>query len=141
MNFKKFADYVDDMGTLVDDEMGEWFILQPMRKPLQTNVNARMPNVNDRNMIDDSRPVLRILGIFRHEYNYEPGDLHKGNRVINLSLSEPYFIFDRKQLSYEMIKGDIFTRCCNGEVYEISDIKPGTYSRIETCLVQRGRNV
>jgi hypothetical protein len=51
----------------------------------------------------------------------------------------PMFTFDRFMLGYALKRGDVVERCCSGELYEVTAVKPDGFSRVAVDVVQLGR--
>jgi hypothetical protein len=52
---------------------------------------------------------------------------------------EPIFQFSYGVLPFELQQSYRITRCCNGAMYEVTNIKPDGVSRITVNVVQLGR--
>lgn len=116
----------------VDDTMGELVVVTP----------ATIPKTNFPSVPDPSRSVT-VVAVFTNKattVTMGPEGKMGGYTVSPLiSTSKPVFDFAYGALPWPIRRSYRLTRLCNGETYEVTDVKPDGVARIVVNVVMLGR--
>lgn len=124
---------MQDVSAAIDDTMGELVTVTP--------VSSSKPNFPA--MPDPSRAVTATAVFTNRAKDVIMGDnagrMSSGHSISPIvSTSEPVFSFAYGTLPLALTQGCRITRLCNGEVYEVKDVKPDGVARIVVPVSQLG---
>lgn len=124
---------MQDVSAAIDEVMGECVTVIP----------AKPPAVNFQAIADRACAVTVTAVFTQRPKTIIGGGSHggsRGNIQVSplISTSEPIFSFAYGVLPWPLMQGYQIERC-NGDLYEITDIKPDGVSRIEVSVNQIGR--
>jgi hypothetical protein len=125
---------MQDVSAAIDDSMGELVTLTP----------AVAPAVNFPSVADPSKAVT-VTAVFTSEAKTvlmgdNVGRMGSGHSLSPLvSTSDPVFTFGYGVLPFPIRQSYRIKRECNGETFEVTDVKPDGVSRIVVKVVQLGR--
>jgi hypothetical protein len=121
----------------IDETMGE----------LVTIIPFILPKVNFPAVPDRLNPARTVTAVFKNKAKTvimgNEGKIGGGHAISPLvETSEPIFEFSYdvlRSLPYAINQGYRIERCCDGAVYEVTNIKPDGVSRVCVTVVQLGR--
>jgi hypothetical protein len=124
---------MQDVSAAIDDTMGELVTMTPA-SPSKPNFPA---------VPDPSRAVTVTAAFTNRAKDVIMGDsvgrMSSGHSISPIvSTSEPIFSFASEALPFAPTQGCRITRLCNGEVYEVKDMKPDGVARIVVPVVLLG---
>ena len=125
---------MQDVSAAIDDTMGELVTVTP----------AEVPKPNFSSVPDPSKAVT-VVAVFTSEAKTvllgdNVGRMGAGHSLSPLvSTSEPIFSFGYGVLPFPIRQSYRIRRECNGETFEVTDVKPDGVSRIVVKVVQLGR--
>lgn len=127
---------MQDVSAAIDDTMGE----------LVTIIPFILPKVNFPTVPDRTKPARTVTAVFKNKAKtvIMGNDGKIGGHTISplVETSEPIFEFGYdvlRSLPYPISQGYRIERCCDGAVYEVTNIKPDGVSRVCVTVSQLGR--
>jgi hypothetical protein len=123
---------MQEVSAAIDETQGELVTVTP----------ARAQAVNFPSLPDPSKSVTVVATFMNKAKTIIMGNEGKmGGHSLSplVETSEPVFTFVYGVLPFPLMQAYRITRCCNGAVYEITDIKDDSVSRIVVNVVQLAR--
>lgn len=123
---------MQECSRAIDETMGELVTVTP----------ASVPKVNFPSVPDPSKSVTVVATFMNKAKTIIMGNEGKfGGHSLSplVETSDPVFSFGYGVLPFPRMQGYRITRRCNGVVYEITNIKDDSVSRIVVNVVQLGR--
>jgi hypothetical protein len=123
---------MQEVSAAIDETQGELVDITP----------ARVPKVNFASIPDPSKSVTVVATFMNKAKTVIMGNEGKmGGHSLSplVETSEPVFTFGYGVLPFPLMQAYRITRRCNGTVYEITNIKDDSVSRIVVKVVQLGR--
>jgi hypothetical protein len=123
----------DEVSAAIDESFGECVTVTPVN----------VPSPNFQSIPDESRAAT-VVAVFTHkaETAIMGGNHGRDSGRVSVSplvsTSKPAFSFGYGVLPFRLLQGYRIERC-NGDVYEITDVKPDGVSRIEVSVNQMGK--
>lgn len=106
-------------------------------EPVRLTPVTKKPNFDPR---PDESNAVDLVAVFSWRssvaFRNEPGLIAKAGLIETRS---PIFTFSRDALPWAIQQGDIITRCCSGEQFQVKSVEPDGVSRITCPSVQLGR--
>jgi hypothetical protein len=125
---------MQDVSAAIDDTMGELVTVTP--------AVVHTPNFPS---VTDVSKAVTVVAVFTSKaktvvMGEQSGKLSTGHSISPLiSTSEPIFSFGYGVLPFTIRQSYRIKRECNGETFEVTDVKPDGVSRIVCKVVQLGR--
>ncbi|MDA9523055.1 hypothetical protein XI06_22935 [Bradyrhizobium sp. CCBAU 11434] len=123
------------VSAAIDENMGEAVILTPVRSG----------GVNFPTIPEPERAVSTIAVFMAKPETVVMGDnkIHARGHSMSplISTNVPVFSFDHKSLPWPIMQGCRIKLCRTGEVFEATDIKSDSVTRIDVKVVRLGRGV
>jgi hypothetical protein len=125
---------MQDVSAAIDDTMGEWVTVTP------AGFSApNFPSIMNRSLAVTVRAVFTSVAK-TVVMGDNVGRIASGHSLSPLiSTSEPIFSFGYGVVPFPILQKYQIKRECNGETFEVTDIKPDGVSRIVCKVVQLGR--
>jgi hypothetical protein len=122
---------MQDVSAAVDDTMGELVTVTP--------ASVRFPNFPS---VPDPSQAVTVTATFTNKAKTvimgNEGKMGGHSLSPLVETREPIFQFSYGVLPFELQQSYRITRCCNGAVYEVTNIRPDGVSRITVNVVQLG---
>ncbi len=107
----------------IDDRLGEDLIVTPC---------VKRPNFDP---APDEANAVQLRGVF----SYRAETVFKAANLLPVESRKPIASFSHAALPWALQRSDQVQRCCDGAIFEVTDIKPDGVSRVTCDLVQLGR--
>ena len=127
---------MQSVSAAIDEAMGELVTISPFVPP----------KVNFPTVVDRHKPVLTVTAVFKNKAKtiIMGNDGKIGGHTVSplVETSEPIFEFSYnvlRSMPYPLLQGYRIERCCDGAVYEVTNIKPDGVSRTCVHVAQLGR--